>query len=90
MKQKLITPDCPRCHGALWAVPCPKDGTDCNHFECAACGVEWVHRAIVGPEWYRFDERGQVLEVFPPRSPVISVLAIRLRPARNRSARAKR
>ena len=65
MKQKVITPNCPRCHGDLWAVPCPL-GEGCEHFECTACGVEWVYR---GQEWIRFDDNGQVLEVLTPRVP---------------------
>lgn len=66
MKQKVITPDCPRCHGELWAVPCPH-GADCDHFECTACGVEWVHRSYDG--WVRYDDNGQILEMIPPRVP---------------------
>lgn len=66
MKQKVITPDCPRCHGALWSVPCPHGG-NCEHFECTECGVEWVHHSYDG--WVRYDDRGQVLETIPPRVP---------------------
>jgi hypothetical protein len=67
MKQKVITPDCPRCHGALWWIPCPHPG-GCTgeHFECTACGVEWVQREA---EWLRFGAAGEVLEVLPPRVP---------------------
>lgn len=66
--QKVITPDCPRCHGALWFVPCPQGGGDCAHFECTTCGVVWVHRPS-DREWIRFDDAGQVLETIPPRVP---------------------
>jgi len=36
-KQLVITPDCPRCHGPLWWVPCRHEG-GCSgeHYECLA------------------------------------------------------
>lgn len=65
--QRVITPDCPRCHGALWWLPCTHPG-GCSgeHYVCDGCRVEWVNR---GEEWLRFDADGQVVEIFPPRVP---------------------
>lgn len=72
MKQKVIAPDCPRCSGALWFVPCPhEDACSDEHYECTACGVVWLLRmsSADGPEWLRFDAAGQVVEILPPRRP---------------------
>jgi hypothetical protein len=69
MKQLVITPDCPRCHGPLWATPCTHlDGCSGEHYECTDCRVEWVYRAQ-DREWIRFGELGQVVEILPPRRP---------------------
>jgi hypothetical protein len=69
VKQLVITPDCPRCHGPLWWVPCAHEG-GCtgDHYECMTCAVEWVFRAAE-QEWLRFDASGRVLEILPPRVP---------------------
>jgi hypothetical protein len=67
MKQKVITPDCPRCGGPLWWVPCPlEDPCTDEHYECEACRIQWVRR---GGEWLRFDPNGEVLEILPRRIP---------------------
>lgn len=70
MRQSVITPDCPKCHGILWAVPCRHAGGCCrDHFECDACKLEWVFDPGTG-EWLRFDHAGRVVEIIPPRRPL--------------------
>jgi hypothetical protein len=71
VRQRVITPDCPRCHGPLWWVPCPNgDGSDCSdeHYECERCDVKWLYRSLEH-EWVRFDASGRVVEILPPRVP---------------------
>ncbi len=65
--QRVITPDCPRCHGALWFVPCSMpDPCNDDHFRCERCGVDWNYRAL-DDAWYRYDQAGQVVERIPPQ-----------------------
>jgi hypothetical protein len=65
--QRVITPDCPRCHGALWFTPCPRAGQCADqHFYCEHCRAEWTYRES-DDAWYRFDHAGQVRERIPPR-----------------------
>lgn len=72
MKQLVITPDCPRCHGPLWWKPCPHaiDGDGCGgeHYDCDTCKVEWVYRPHER-EWVIYDAHGRVVEIVPPRTP---------------------
>jgi hypothetical protein len=65
--QRVITPDCPRCHDGLWFTPCPRAGQCADqHFYCEHCRVEWTYRES-DATWYRFDQAGQVVERIPPR-----------------------
>jgi hypothetical protein len=67
VKQKVLTPDCPRCRTfSLWAVPCPGENCGGEHYQCERCELEWVYREGT-EEWLRFDPEGRILEILPPR-----------------------
>jgi hypothetical protein len=78
LKQAVIIPDCPRCHGPLWFFPCPHaGGCSGEHYECPTCKVEWVRHPAFDPQWMRFGPGGEVLETIPPRVPGFRGLAVR-------------